>query len=86
MQWRRRHCCAHTAKLLYLLSLLGVLIFLVHQVWLPRLNGMPWWRGHPVVYGGGGLHTIKARWNMSSQHSMWRFVIVSQATFKAEAN
>lgn len=86
MQWRRRHCCAHTAKLLYLLSLLGVLIFLVHQVWLPRLNGMPWWRGHPVVFGGGGLHTIKARWNMSSQHSMWRFVIVPQPTFRAEAN
>lgn len=86
MQWRRRHCCAHTAKLLYLLSLLGVLIFLVHQVWLPRLNGMPWWRGHPVVYGGGGLQTIKARWNMSSQHSMWRFVIVPQPTFKADTN
>ncbi|XP_067461398.1 beta-1,3-galactosyltransferase 2 [Thunnus thynnus] len=86
MQWRRRHCCAHTAKLLYLLSLLGVLIFLVHQVWLPRLNGMPWWRGHPVVYGGGGLQTIKARWNMSSQHSMWRFVIVPQPTLKADTN
>lgn len=86
MQWRRRHCCTHTAKLLYLLSLLGVLIFLVHQVWLPKLNGMPWWRGHPVVYGGGALDTIKARWNVSSQHSMWRFVIVPQPTFKAEVN
>ncbi|XP_069020436.1 beta-1,3-galactosyltransferase 2-like [Embiotoca jacksoni] len=86
MQWRRRHCCTHAAKLLYLLSLLGVLIFLVHQVWLPRLTGMPWWRGHPVVYSGGGLHTTKAKLNTSAQHSAWRFVIVPQPTFKADAN
>ncbi|XP_022610505.1 beta-1,3-galactosyltransferase 2-like [Seriola dumerili] len=86
MQWRRRHCCTHTAKLLYLLSLLGVLVFLVHQVWLPRFTGMPWWRSHPVVYGGGGLHTTKAKLNTSSQHSMWRFVIVPQPTFRADAN
>ncbi|KAF0047217.1 hypothetical protein F2P81_000850 [Scophthalmus maximus] len=86
MQWRRRHCCAQTAKLLYLLSLLGVLVFLVHQVWLPRLTDMPWWRGHPVVYGGGELENAKAKLNMSSQHSVWRFVIVPQPTFKADAN
>lgn len=87
MQWRRRHCCTHIAKLLLLvlLSLLGVLIFLVHQVWLPRLTGMPWWRGHPVVYGGGGL-TTKAKLNISSQHSLWRFVIVPQPTFKGDDN
>ncbi|XP_056246663.1 beta-1,3-galactosyltransferase 2-like [Seriola aureovittata] len=86
MQWRRRHCCTHTAKLLYLLSLLGLLVFLVHQVWLPRLTGMPWWRSHPVVYGGGGLHAIKAKLNTSSQQSMWRFVIVPQPTLRADAN
>ena len=86
MQWRRRHCCTHTAKFLYLLSLLGLLIFLVHQVWLPKLTGMPWWRGHPVVYGGGELHTTKAKWNMSAPHSAWRFVIGPQPTFKADAN
>lgn len=86
MQWRRRHCCTYTAKLLYLLSLVGVLIFLVHQVWLPRFTGMPWWRGHPVVYGGGELHTTKAKWNVSTQHSALRFVIVPQASFKADSN
>lgn len=86
MQWRRRHCCTHTAKILYLLSLLGVLIFLVNQVWLPRLTGMPWWRGNPVVYGVGGVHTNRDRMNTSSQHSMWRFVIVPQPTVRAEAN
>ncbi|XP_067331894.1 beta-1,3-galactosyltransferase 2-like [Channa argus] len=72
MQWRRRHCCTHTAKLLYVLSLLGVLIFLAHQVWLPKLTGMAWWRANPVVYGGGGL-------NMSSKYSLWRFVTIHQA-------
>lgn len=86
MQWKRRHCCKHTAKLLYLLSLLGVLFFLVHQVWLPRLTGMPWWRGHPLVYGGGAAHTTKAKWNTSTRHSQWRFVIIPQQTFKADAN
>ncbi|XP_060940434.1 beta-1,3-galactosyltransferase 2-like [Limanda limanda] len=86
MQWRRRHCCAHTAKLLYLLSLLGLLVFLVHQVWLPRLTGMPWWRGHPVVYGSGGLQNTKSKLNMSSQHSIWRFDIGPQPTLKADAN
>nr|XP_046264017.1 beta-1,3-galactosyltransferase 2-like [Scatophagus argus]XP_046264018.1 beta-1,3-galactosyltransferase 2-like [Scatophagus argus] len=86
MQWRRRHCCTHAAKTLYLLSLLGVLVFLVHQVWLPRFTGMPWWRGNPVVYGGGELHTAKTKWNTSAQYSAWRFVIVPQPTFKAIAN
>ncbi|XP_070775173.1 beta-1,3-galactosyltransferase 2-like [Enoplosus armatus] len=86
MQWRRRHCCAHTAKLFYLLSLLGVLVFLVHQVWLPRLTGLPSWRGNPVVYGGGELLTTKAKWNMSTKHSVRRYVIVPQPTFKADAN
>ncbi|XP_028283320.1 beta-1,3-galactosyltransferase 2-like [Parambassis ranga] len=84
MQWRRRHCCTHTAKLLYLLSLLGVLVFLVHQVWLPRFAGMPWWRGNPVVYGGP--HTTKVKGNTSTQHLGWRFVIVPEPTFKADSN
>ncbi|XP_026168991.1 beta-1,3-galactosyltransferase 2 [Mastacembelus armatus] len=86
MQWRRRHCCTHAAKLLYLISLLGVLVFLVQQEWLPRFTGMPWWRGHPVIYGGGGLHTTKAKLNVSSQHLLWRFVIVPQPTFKSDVN
>ncbi|XP_035526697.1 beta-1,3-galactosyltransferase 2-like [Morone saxatilis] len=86
MQWKRRHCCTHTAKLLYLLSLLGVLVFLVHQVWLPRVTGVPWLRRHPVVYGGGERHATKAKWNVSAQHSAWRFVTVPQPTFKADAN
>lgn len=86
MQWRRRHCCTHTAKLLYLLSLLGVLVFLVHQVWLPRFTGLPWWRGHPVVYGGAGLHITRARWNTSAHLTGWRFVIVPEPTFKSDAN
>lgn len=81
MQWRRRHCCTHTAKLIYIVSLLGLLVFLVHQVWLPRFTGMPRWRGHPVVYGGA-----RAKWNTSGKQSAWRFVIVPQPTFKADAN
>lgn len=86
MKWRRRHCCTYAANLLYLLSLLGVLVFLVHQVWLPRITGMPWWRGHPVLYGGSELHTTKAKLNVSTQHSAWRFVIVPEPTFKADTN
>ncbi|XP_040910933.1 beta-1,3-galactosyltransferase 2-like [Toxotes jaculatrix] len=85
MLWRRRHRCMHTAKLFYIVSLLGVLIFLVNQVWLPRLTGMPWWRDHPVVYGGGVFHAAKPKLN-TSQHSMWRFVIVSQPIFEDDAN
>lgn len=86
MQWRRRHCCTHLAGFLYLLSLLGLLVFLVHQEWLPGLTGMPWQRVHPVVYGGGGLHFTKGKWNSSSQHSLWRFVIVTQPTLRAKTN
>ena len=86
MQWRRRHCCTHTAKLLYLLSLFGVLVFLVHQELLPRLTGMPWWRGPPLVYESGGVHATNAKLNMSSQNSVWRFVIVPQPNFKADDN
>ncbi|XP_074506749.1 beta-1,3-galactosyltransferase 2 [Sebastes fasciatus] len=86
MQWRRRHCCAHTAKVLYILSLLGLLVFLVHQEWLPKLAGMPWCRGHPVVYGGGELHTTKAKRNTSAPHSALRFVIVPRPTGKGDAN
>uniref|UniRef100_A0A1A7YDK7 Hexosyltransferase n=1 Tax=Iconisemion striatum TaxID=60296 RepID=A0A1A7YDK7_9TELE len=84
MQWRRRHCCTQTAKLFYLLSLLGLLVFLVHQVWLPKLTGMPWWRGYPVVYGGGLLYGSK--WNTSAPRSVWRFVIVPQPTSMVYAN
>ncbi|XP_047444590.1 beta-1,3-galactosyltransferase 2-like [Mugil cephalus] len=86
MQWRRRHCCTHTAKLLCFLSLSGVLLFLVQQVWPPRLARMLRWRGNPVVFGGGGLHNTKAKWNASAKHSAWRFVIVPQPTFNADAN
>ncbi|XP_029308989.1 beta-1,3-galactosyltransferase 2-like [Cottoperca gobio] len=80
MQWRRRHCCTHTANFLYLLSLLGLLVFLVH---LHKLTGMPWWRGHPVVYGGEH-HTTKAKLNTSA--SAWRFVIVPLLTSRVDAN
>lgn len=86
MQWRRRHCCAHTAKLLYLLSLLGFFVFLVHQVWLPKLSGVPWWRGYPLVYGGAVLQTAKNKWNGSASHSAWRFVIIPQPITEAHDN
>ncbi|XP_014885948.1 beta-1,3-galactosyltransferase 2-like [Poecilia latipinna] len=86
MQWKRRHCCTHTAKLLYLLSLLGFFVFLVHQVWLPKLSGIPWWRGYPVVYGGIVLQTARSKWNGSTAHSAWRFVIVPQGTLTTNAN
>ncbi|XP_072297296.1 beta-1,3-galactosyltransferase 2 [Eucyclogobius newberryi] len=84
MQWRRRHCCTHAAKLLYLLSLLGVLVFLVHQMWLPQVIGLPWWRGHPVVFGGEKLESTKAKLNVSSKRSTWHFVIVSEPTLKID--
>ncbi|XP_037313131.2 beta-1,3-galactosyltransferase 2-like [Pungitius pungitius] len=74
MQWRRRHCCAHTAKFLYLVSLLGLLVFLVHQVWLPKLTGKQWAGGHPLVYGSEALHTSKPKWNLSAPDSARRFV------------
>ncbi|KAJ3595277.1 hypothetical protein NHX12_004581 [Muraenolepis orangiensis] len=80
MQWRRRHCYTNMAGFLYLLSLLGVLVFLVHQDWLPGLTGPPWRTGHPVDYGGGGLHATKAKGNLSSRQTLWRFVIVPQPT------
>lgn len=85
MQWRRRHCCTHTAKLAYLASVLGLLVFLV-QVWPPRFTGMPWWKGNPVVYGGGQSHTTKSKWNTSTHHSAWRFIIVPQSSTKADVN
>lgn len=84
MQWRRRHCCTHATKVLYLLSLLGLLVFLVHQVWLPQLTGLPWWRGHPVVYGGEKLQSTKAKSNVSSKRSTWHFVIVPRPTFNVD--
>lgn len=39
-----------------------------------------------MVYGGGELHTTKAKWNTSGQHSAWRFAIVPQPTFNADTN
>lgn len=63
-----------------------MLVFLVHQVWLPRFTGMPWWRGHPVVYGGAGLHHARAKWNSSGRQSAWRFVIIPRPTFKDDVN
>ncbi|XP_034411506.1 beta-1,3-galactosyltransferase 2-like isoform X1 [Cyclopterus lumpus] len=84
MQWRRRHCCAHTAKCILLLSLLGLLVFLVHHVWLTQFTGMPRWRGYPVVYGGAELHSTKPKGNLSAPHSAWRFVIVPHQ--KSDAN
>uniref|UniRef100_A0A3B4A2F0 Hexosyltransferase n=1 Tax=Periophthalmus magnuspinnatus TaxID=409849 RepID=A0A3B4A2F0_9GOBI len=86
MQWRRRHCCTHAAKLLYLLSFLGLLIFLVHQVWLPQLIGLPWWRGHPVVFGGEKLESTKVKSNVSSKRSTWHFVILPRPTFNVDTN
>ncbi|KAJ0011775.1 hypothetical protein NQD34_012750 [Periophthalmus magnuspinnatus] len=86
MQWRRRHCCTHAAKLLYLLSFLGLLIFLVHQVWLPQLIGLPWWRGHPVVFGGEKLESTKVKSNVSSKRSTWHFVILPWPTFNVDTN
>lgn len=79
MQWRRRHCCTHAAKALYLLSLLVLVVFLVHQVWLPRLSGTPLWSGVEVP-------PIKAKWNSSGQHSYWKFIIVAQLNSGADAN
>ncbi|XP_054452099.1 beta-1,3-galactosyltransferase 2-like [Anoplopoma fimbria] len=84
MQWRRRHCCAHTAKCL--LSLLGLLVFLGQQLWLPKLTGVPWRRGPSVLYGGSELHTTKTKGNLSAPHSAWRFVIVPQQNLKSDAN
>ncbi|XP_041847437.1 beta-1,3-galactosyltransferase 2 [Melanotaenia boesemani] len=83
MQWRRRHCCTHTAKGFYLLLLLGVLVFLVHQVWLPVLTDLICRKSYPVVYKGGGIHTSKA--NYSSHQPAW-FVIVPQQTLKIDTN
>lgn len=83
MQWRRRHCCAHIVKAL---SVLGVLVFLVHQVWQPRLTGMPWWKGHPVVFGGDGLQISKPTVNSSSKDVIWKSVIVPQETVKTDSN
>lgn len=84
MQWRRRRCCTHAAKVFYLLSLLGLVVFLVHQVWLPRLSGTPLWRSSPVVSEGGEVHT--AKWNSSGQHSAWRLVTVPQINSGVHAN
>ncbi|KAM9719540.1 beta-1,3-galactosyltransferase 2-like [Menidia menidia] len=86
MQWRRRHCCAHAAKRVYFVSLLGVLAFIVHQVWLPKLAAGPWRRGSPVVRRGGGPPLLKARGNASAQQAAWRFVIVPRPSLKTEAN
>ncbi len=85
MEGRQWHCCTPTAKILYLLSVLVVLVCLVNQSWLSKSTGMPWGRHNPVVYGGGEP-PAKAKLNMSSQHSQGRFVSVSQLIFKADAN
>lgn len=85
MQWRRRHCCTHIAGLLYLLSLLGVVVFLVHRDWFPGLAGSPWWREHPVEHGGSGPHS-KAKGNQSHQQPLWRFVIIPQPTANGDGN
>lgn len=84
MQWRRRRCCTHAA-VFYLLSLLGLVVFLVHQAWLPRLSGTPLWRGVPVI-GAGEAHTAKTKWNSSSQHSAWRLLVVAQLNSGVNAN
>ncbi len=85
MQGRRWHCCAPTVKLFYFLSILGALVCLVNQAWLPKSTRMTWWKGHPLVYGGNEAHA-KAKWNISTQHSVWRFVSISQLNYKANAN
>lgn len=84
MQWRRRRCCTHAAKVFYLLSLLGVVVFLAHQVWLPRLVGTPLWGGNPVVYGGGEAEA--AKWNSSGQHSAWRLATAPPIASEVHAN
>ncbi|XP_041751602.1 beta-1,3-galactosyltransferase 2 [Coregonus clupeaformis] len=72
MQWRRRHCCTHIARLLSLLSLLGVLVILSHQDWLLGFKGSTWRRENPVAYTeGGGLH-FKDKGNHSSSQILWR--------------
>lgn len=87
MQWRRRNCCTHSVKLLYLLSLLGLAVFLVQHVWQPTFALRPWWRAaSPVVYRGSYLHTAKNTRNVSSQHSSWRFVIVPLPTLDPSTN
>jgi len=86
MQWRRRHCCAHTAKCILLLSLLGLLVFLVHQVWPTQFTGMPLWRGNRVEYGWAELHRPRPKGNLSTSHSAWRFVIVPHQNLKSDAN
>lgn len=78
MQWRRRYCCTRAVQVFYLLSLLGLVVFLVHQVWLPRLSGMPPWRGNPVV--------SMDKWNLSGQHSSWRLVSAPQVSSGVQAN
>lgn len=84
MQCRRRRCCTHAAKVFYLLSLLGLVVFLVHQVWLPRLSGTPLWRGSPVVCGGGGVPSAKV--NSSGQHSAQRLITAPQMNSGVHAN
>lgn len=77
MQWRRRRCCTHAAKLFYLASAVAALFLLAHQVW------PPWWKGNPVVYGGG--QTTASRWNASDRHQAWRFVIVPRPSANASS-
>lgn len=81
MQWRRRRCCTHIAKLFYLASAVAALFLLAQQAW------PPWWKGNPVVYGGSGRGlTTASRWNSSHRHSTWRFVIVPRPSADSNAN
>ncbi|XP_020318950.1 beta-1,3-galactosyltransferase 2 [Oncorhynchus kisutch] len=85
MQWRRRYCCTHVARLLSLLSLLVVLVILRHQDWLPGIKGPTLRRGNPVAYTEGGLHSID-KGNHSSSQIQLRDAPVPPAPPKMNAN
>lgn len=80
MQWRRRRCCTHAAKLFYLASAVAALFLLAHQAW------PPWWKGNPVVYGAGAGQTTASRWNTSGRHPAWRFIIVPRPSADGNAS
>lgn len=86
MQWRRHYCCAHTAKCTLLISLLGLLLFLGHQVWPTQLTVTLRWSGFPVGYGGVELRSATPEGNLSAPHSTWRFVIVPHQNLTSDAN
>ncbi|XP_077412639.1 beta-1,3-galactosyltransferase 2 [Vanacampus margaritifer] len=71
MQLRRRHCCTQIADLIFFLSLLALLIFLLHHIWPNIITG------NPGLSQDGGLHPDKSLVNTSI--SIWTM-------FKGEEN